>query len=286
MILIADSGATKSNWRIIHKDGKISQAQTLGYNPYHHSAAILEDITMNQLQNELQDIEIQEVYFYGAGCAARKNVEVVKVTLEKVFKNATIAVFDDMTAAARGLCGNREGIACILGTGANSCYYDGKEIIKTQPSMGYILADEGSGAYLGKMLLMAFVREELPAEIMERLRARFNLDRDSILAHVYQGDEPARYLASFSKFIFQNLKSPELYYMVHDALKIFFEKNIIKYDNYNKIPVHFSGSVAFYYGNIIRRVASELKINVQNITEDPIAGLTLYHQNQITHEDY
>lgn len=278
MILIADSGSTKTKWRILTDKNKINQAETAGFNPYHHEAAILEREMQEALLPQLKRAEIKQVFYYGTGCSSAQNVAKVSQAIQKIFPGAEVEVTHDMLAAARSLCGEQAGIACILGTGANSCYYDGRQIEYNVPGVGFILGDEGSGAFLGKQLLTAFLRKELPVEIIERLEKRFDLSKDSILANVYQGATPARYMASFSKFIFQNLKTPELYQLVYDGIHLFFEKNICKYERYQELPVHFTGSVAFYYANILRQVAADMKVNVRNITEDPIAGLALYHQ--------
>ncbi|MGK7391357.1 MAG: N-acetylglucosamine kinase [Candidatus Cyclobacteriaceae bacterium M2_1C_046] len=281
MILIADSGSSKTNWRLISTEGEILQAQSAGYNPYHQPAEFLIHELRDVLLPQLGKSKVDQVFYYGAGCSTKENIEKVKFAIEAAFMNAVVEIDHDLLAAARALCGDKPGIACILGTGANSCYYNGTAIEANAPSLGYILGDEGSGAYLGKLLLVRFTRNELPPLIMERLNKRYELSREIILAHVYQGNAPARYLASFSKFIFQNLKDPEIFKMVYDAFEQFFEKNIMMYEGYKDLPVHFTGSVAFYYGNILRQVAADKQINVRNITEGPIAGLALYHQNSL-----
>lgn len=281
MILIADSGASKAKWRMISPQGDIFQAQSAGYNPYHQPAEFFINELRDVLLPQIGEAKVDQVFYYGAGCSSKENIEKVKFAVSAVFKEAVVEVNHDLLAAARALCGDKPGIACILGTGANSCYYDGVAIEKNEPALGFILGDEGSGAYLGKQLLIAYIRKELPQIIIDRLNKRFELSRDIILANVYQGDAPARYMASFSKFIFQNLKEPELFRLVYHAFEQFFEKNIMKYEGYKDVPVHFTGSVAFYYGNLIRQVAADKQINVKNITEDPIAGLALYHQNSL-----
>lgn len=278
MILIADSGSTKTNWRFISSESVIQQAQTAGFNPYHNSEDVLRKELMDFLMPQLKG-NVQQVFYYGAGCSSKENIDKVSGVIKYTFPDAYVEINNDLLAAARALCGHDKGIACILGTGANSCLYDGKKIVENAPTLGYILGDEGSGAYLGKQLLVAFVRNELPPEIMERLIKRFEISKEIILANVYQGNSPAIYMASFSKFIFQNLKTPELYHMVYEGLELFFKNNIMKYEGYKELPVHFTGSVAFYYSNILRQVAADLQVNVRNITEDPIAGLALYHQD-------
>lgn len=280
MILIADSGSTKTDWRRIDHNGDIQQYKSDGINPYLQNEAEIRTKIVESLKPQI-DLSVNELFFYGAGCSSEYNKNILKTIFEEVFPGAIAHINHDLLAAARSLCGQDEGIACILGTGANSCYYDGVEIRTNVPSLGYIMGDEGSGAWLGKELLAAFLREELSADISSKLAKRFDLNKDIILENVYQRTMPSRYLAGFSKFIFQNLKDPGLYRLVYRGFELFFQKNIEKYDRYQQLPVHFTGSVAFYYSNILRQVANDRGITVRNIVETPIAGLTLYHQNSI-----
>lgn len=281
MILLADSGSTKTDWRLITHDGGIEQYKSAGINPYLQKE---EDIKAGLLDSIMKEItvEVDKLYFYGAGCSSKENKAMLARIFTALFPQAVIHIDHDLTAAARALCGHEEGIACILGTGANSCYYDGKEIAANVPSLGYILGDEGSGAWMGKELLSAFIRDELPLEVKERLTKRFELDRDTILENVYQKPMASKYLAGFSKFIFQNLREPDLYRLVYGGFELFFKKNVEKYDRYQQLPVHFTGSVAFYYSNILRQVANDRGVILRNVVESPIAGLTLYHQNFVT----
>lgn len=279
MILIADSGSTKTDWRIIDSNGKISQATCGGINPYYHEyATILSEIELVVPQI---DGQISEVHFYGAGCSTDENTNKVTEAISKVFPEANIKVNHDLLAAAHALCGQEEGIACILGTGANSCLYDGSDVIDNVASLGYVIGDEGSGAYLGKRLMSDYLRRNMPEVISDKISKRFELSKDEVLKHVYLESDGAKYLASFSKFIFQNIKYPYLYKLVYDSFSEFIEKNIVKYTDYNKYKVHFTGSVAFYYSDILRQVANDKGIIVRNIIESPIAGLTLYHQKQL-----
>jgi len=281
MILIADSGSTKTDWRFISKEGQISQAKSYGFNPYYQDTIDLKTDIENNLLSQIKGEEVEEVYYYGAGCGSAENRKLIHELIKDIFVNARIEVSHDLLAAARALCGIEPGIACILGTGANSCSYNGNEIVSNIPSLGYVMGDEGSGAYLGKILLADFLRGDMPNFIAERITKRFNLTKDDVLESVYQKEKPSKYLASFSKFIFQNIKDPYCYRLVYDALKSFFEINILKYENSGNLKIHFTGSVAFYYSNILRQVANDLGVNVVNIVESPIAGLTLYHQKQL-----
>ncbi|MBL6449662.1 N-acetylglucosamine kinase [Fulvivirga sp. 29W222] len=280
MILIADSGASKADWRLIDTDGNIQQFQTLGINPYHQKTETIRNEIMESLKPKIS-VPVHQLFFYGAGCSSESNIQALKSVFEEAFPNAVVTVDHDLIGAARSLCGYNPGIACILGTGANSCYYDGDNIVSNVPSLGFIMGDEGSGAWLGKKLLGSFIRGELGEELEGKLVKRFDLDRNGILENVYQKPFAARYMAGFSKFIFQNIKHPVLYRLVYQGFELFFEKNVEKYDQFRQLPVHFTGSVAFYYSNILRQVANDRGIAVRNIVESPIAGLTLYHQNSV-----
>ena len=280
MILIADSGASKSDWRLINRDGSIEQFQTLGFNPYYQSIDQLEKEVSEGLLPKLNG-GVQEVYFYGAGCSSEENKGVIYGVLSKHFDSARIEILDDMLAAARALCGKEPGIACILGTGANSCYYDGVRPVEQVTSLGYLLGDEGSGAYIGKVLLGDYLRKDLPQVIHDRFEKRFNLGRDQILERVYHQELPGRFMASFAKFVFQNIQDPYCYGLVYNGFSLFFEKNVLKYSRVNEVPVHFSGSVAFYFGNILRQVANDKEVVLRNIIESPIAGLALFHKSQL-----
>jgi glucosamine kinase len=279
MKLIADSGSTKTEWRTVDDKGNISQFRSEGINPYYQSLEDIQGVIKEGL-NDFIDQNITSIYFYGAGCSSTKNIEKVRSSIETFFPSTEININHDLLAAAHALCGHEAGIACVLGTGSNSCFYNGKSIVKNVSSLGFILGDEGSGNYLGKKLLTAFGREDLPESVRNKLIKRFDLSIDNIQEKVYLDDFPVRYLASFSKFIFQNIKEPYLYKLVYESISTFFESCIMKYDNYDKLPVHFTGSVAFYYGNIVRKIAADKGILVKHITESPIAGLALYHNEK------
>ena len=281
MILIADSGSSKTDWRVLSHHGSIQQAKTIGFNPFYqppeHFDKDIREVLLPQISKE-----VEAIYYYGAGCSTEANRNIIKDVLSKYFDNAHIVVSHDLLAAARALCGDQSGIACIIGTGVNSCYYDGSNIVENVSSLGFILGDEGSGSHLGRKLVADYMRKDLPQEISDRFYKRYELERDQILERVYQGEMPGRFLASFSKFIFQNIKSPYCHRLVYESFRLFFEKNVMKYDNYKNMPIHFTGSVAFYFNNILRQAAADLSIHVGNVVESPIAGLTLFHQKSIT----
>jgi N-acetylglucosamine kinase-like BadF-type ATPase len=278
MILIADSGSTKTDWRMIDAQGNVEQAKTMGFNPYQTTEEEIYKEIQEKLENKFS-VKPGSIFFYGSGCAAPGNKAMVKRAVARVFPESEIVIEHDLLAAARALCGNEPGIACILGTGSNSCLYDGEKIIENRTSLAFILGDEGSGAVMGKALVKKYLYEELPPHLAEKFKKRFQPHVDEILYKVYKEPFPNRYLASFSKFLFDNLNDPFIYQLVYQNFCEFFEKNIEKYTDYKKYKVHFVGSVAFYYSNVLRQVANDKGITVKNILETPIAGLTLYHSN-------
>ena len=281
MILIADSGSSKTDWRLINEKGQIHQAKTSGINPFLHSEVEITAILQNDLLPKLPQRKVKEVYFYGAGCASESACSLVATALKNVFPEAEAAVTHDLLAAARALCHKEPGIACILGTGSNSCLYDGEKIIDKIPPLGYVLGDEGSGSYLGKQLLNTFLKRDMPADLSEKFAKRFEADVPTVLENVYRQPSPSRYIAGFSRFAFHHLKHPYIFKLIYKSFEDFFEKNVCKYEGYQQHKIHFTGSVAFYYSNVLRQVANDKGLFVKNIVEAPIAGLTLYHQERI-----
>lgn len=276
MILIADSGGTKTDWRLLNGE-TIEQFRTAGMNPYIVDSESM-DAIVAELNESLGSHKVDQVFFYGAGCSSTKNIEKVSKSLDKHFPEASISVKHDLIAAARALCGREMGIACILGTGANSCLYNGSEIIENIPSLGYVLGDEGGGAHLGKLLLRSYFTKSLPNELCEALEARFEMDRNTILENVYQKSQPATYLASFSKFIFDHKEDAFIAELIHRSFSEFFKCNVLRYKEADSVKIHFCGSVAYFYNSVIRKIGSDLNLEIGNIVESPIAGLTLFHQ--------
>ncbi len=280
MILIADSGGSKTDWRLLHKDGTITQASAPGFNPYYQSIDDLKKSIKDVLMPEVSE-PVNKIYFYGAGVSSEKNQETVNKAILEFFPEATVEIGWDLLASARALCGHEKGIACIMGTGSNSCLYDGKKIIGNVANLGWILADEGSGCSLGKQLVVDYLREVMPSPLAEQFKKRFPWEREEILERVYQHDRPSAFLASFAKFIFQHKADPYCYKLVYRAFSDFYENNVMKYPDYQNLQVHFSGSIAFYFSDLLRQVANDKGITVKNILEGPIAGLTLFHQQEL-----
>jgi glucosamine kinase len=279
MILIADSGGSKTDWRLIQNDGSIGQASAPGFNPYYQPIEDLKKNVQEILLPKISDNSVDKIFFYGAGVSSVKNQLTIKSAFLEFFPEAHIEIGWDLLAAARALCGHEPGIACIMGTGSNSCLYDGTKIIDNVANLGWILADEGSGANIGRKFLVDFLRKKMPEKLAAQFHQRFPLTREEFLEKVYQQEKPSAFLASFAKFIFQHLDERYCYKLIYDSFAEFYENNVMQYDNYKNLKVHFTGSIAFYFSDILRQVANDKGITVKNILEGPIAGLTLYHQS-------
>ena len=277
MILIADSGSTNTNWRIIDAQGNVEQAQTKGFNPYFQSSEEIQ-VELQQSLKPQVETKVKEIHFYGAGCNNEAKNMVIETALTGVFGNVVVFVNSDLLAVARALCGREPGIACILGTGSNSCYYDGDKIVHHIPPWGTWLGDEGSGSVMGRKLVIYFLNQELPDLLMSSFEKRYPDLKETILEHVYRQPYPNRYLGQFSKFLFDHMKDPFIYQLVYGSFQEFLKRKVLKYPNAQECPIHFSGSIAFYFNTILRQAAGDLDLHIKNITENPIAGLTLYHK--------
>ncbi|HSI78360.1 MAG TPA: hypothetical protein VK957_20845 [Lunatimonas sp.] len=280
MILIADSGSSKTDWRVIREDGKVEQFRTVGFNPYYQKE---EDMLRDLQTKEMLDLKgtIDEVYFYGAGCTAEKNKASVRRVINAIIGDATVEVDHDLTAAAKATCGHKPGIACILGTGSNSGDYDGNKITTSRPSPGYLLGDEGGGSYIGRHFLQDFIYDDMPAEIRALAIKELGLATLDIQENVYQKPFPNRYMASFCTFIGEHKDHPYCFNLFYQGFVDFFKRHVMRYENYKEKPVNFVGSIAYYNSDVLRKVGNDLQVSIQIILEAPIAGLTLYHQEKI-----
>ena len=219
------------------------------------------------------------VYFYGAGCGFPDKIAMVHRAITKHLRvKGEVEVNTDMLAAARGLCQHDAGIACIMGTGSNSCYYDGKQIVSNVSPLGFILGDEGSGAVLGKLLVGDILKNQMTPELKEKFLTQFNLTSADIIDRVYRKPFPNRFLASLSPFLAQNLDEPCIRTLVSDSFKAFLKRNVMQYENYRESKVHFIGSVAFYYKTILAEAASEMGIRLGTVIKSPMEGLIEYHK--------
>lgn len=275
MILIADSGSTKTDWCLVESGENILRFQTRGTNPFFQTEEeILEEIETGLLPG-LKGVEPSSVHFYGAGCAFPEKNEIIRRAVSRHLP-VPVEVGSDLLAAARALCGDRPGIACILGTGSNSCQYDGKEIVKNVSPLGFILGDEGSGAVLGKLLIGDVLKDQLPPALKELFLSQYELTPASIMDRVYRQPFPNRFLAGFSPFILEHLDEPAVWELVTRSFLAFFTRNVKQYD-YFDLPVHLAGSVAWHYQTVLKEIAFDLGIGLGTIIQSPMEGLIRYH---------
>ena len=278
MILIADSGSTKTDWCVVEKGELVQQIFTKGTNPFFQSEEEISNEIATALLPELKTNEFDAVYFYGAGCGFPDKIAVVHRALTKHLNVAgDVEVATDMLAAARGLCGREAGIACIMGTGSNSCYYDGESIVANVSPLGFILGDEGSGACLGKLMVGDLLKNQMTPELKEKFLAQFNLTPADIIDRVYRKPFPTRFLASLSPFLAQNISEPCVHDLVLNSFKAFFKRNIMQYENYQNLKVNLIGSVAYYYKEVLAEAAEAMGIQLGTIIQSPMEGLIKYH---------
>jgi N-acetylglucosamine kinase-like BadF-type ATPase len=274
--LIADSGATKCEWCLI-TDGKKKTIVTQGISPYFLDETQIIEILNKSLIPKLKEQVIDEVFFYGTGLSNANNALIVKKALKNLFKKAKIQIETDLTAAARALCGKKKGIACILGTGSNSCYYDGKKMQKNSPGIGYILGDEGSGAYLGKKVIQHFLYNTFDEEIMARFEKQFKTTPIEILETVYKQPLANRYLASFAIFLAENRGHYMIENIIEDGLNDFFFTHIYKYKESWTYPINFIGSIAFGFKDVLQELCKTYELDLGRVLKTPMKGLIEYH---------
>ncbi|MFT6479982.1 MAG: glucosamine kinase [Spirosomataceae bacterium] len=280
MILLAESGSTKTDWRLL--SGSITEiaVKTDGINPYFQGKDQIVRLLKEQLEPNLVVNAITEIYYYGTGITDDSKRHIVSGALRKVFTNAKeIIIESDVVAAARGLFGASAGIACILGTGSNSCFYDGEKITFQVPPLGFWLGDEGSGGYLGKQLVLSYLHKEMGAEVRQLFEAKHGVfDRMPVIENAYQKPNPNRYFASFSPFLLENKEQPEIEELIRNSFRLFFEKYLLKYPDIEKTPVGFVGSIAHYYRSFLEAEAAVHGIKIKQILKAPMDGLITYHK--------
>lgn len=279
MILLADSGATKAAWSWI-ENGQVKEQETTGLNPYFYSPDDIAGLLGRELMPYLQRQEVQALWFYGAGCGAVEQQRAMQQTLRQVFGHATdIFVADDLLAAARALCQGQPGTACILGTGSNVCVSDGHEITRRAVSLGVWLGDEGSGAHIGKTLITAYMLGELPAELHEAFEQEYPHERYAhILEQVYRRPAPNRYLGQFARFVHRHLGHPAMQALATDCIGQFWDRMVARTVPDQALPVHFTGSVAWYFEALVRAEGAERGWQTGHILQAPIEGLRRYHE--------
>jgi len=274
--LICDSGSTKAEWCLLNgKSKKIVTTQ--GLSPYFLTTQQIQQIIEKELVPKIKNIRIDEVFFYGTGCNNPENIKSVKKAISLVFSKAKVTVDHDLMGAAKALCGRNKGIACILGTGSNSCFYNGKKIVKNSPGLGYVLGDEGSGAYLGKKLIQYFLYKTFDEDLLDRFNAKYTTNSVDILNQVYKQPLPNRYLASFVPFLIENRGHYMIENIIEDAFNDFFFNHIYKYRESWQMPINFVGSVAFGFKDVLKEMCNAYELQLGIVIKKPMDGLIKYH---------
>jgi N-acetylglucosamine kinase-like BadF-type ATPase len=282
MIIVAESGSTKCDWLINHNDGKVLETHTMGFNPFFHQPdEILTHLRGNQDLSQVAS-KATAVYFYGAGCSSPDRNEVILSALVQFFRNAHCEVNHDLNASAFATWDGNPAITCIIGTGSNSCYYDGVSVSEQVSALGYILGDEGSGSYFGKKLIADYLYKRLPKELQDAFFEQYKLQKEEIFHQVYNTNKANVFLASFMRFIVPHKEHAYIREMVYEGLSRFAEIHICCYPNFREVPVHFVGSVAFYFTEILQQVAVEKGFSLGKIDKNPGMSLLKYHLTRET----
>ncbi len=282
MIAIVDGGSTKCDWVILdHQADFFSRTLTTGFNP--------NIINVENIPSELEGntelaglkFKIKHVFFYGSGCGIEENRQKVSKAFSQFFANANIHVHEDLTAAAYSAYRGKPAIVCILGTGSNSCYFDGKDIRLELPSLGFLIGDDGSGCALGKTLVKDYFMKKLPPDLHAEFHQEYHLEIDELIKNMYHNPRANAYLADFSRFIAERKHHPYLQHMVYEELKNYFYYQVIAYPESRSAEINFIGSIAFFYEEVLRAAAAEFHLNVGMIVQKPIDNLVDYHKTYI-----
>ena len=282
MILIADGGSTKVDWIALNSDKKeIFRVRTLGLNPAVTEMTELTNRVINMFQLINIKDEVTEIYFYGAGCGTPKPIKILKNILESIFINAKVLIGEDMLAAVYASSGLNSALVCILGTGSNSCYFDGENLQNRTASLGYTLMDEASGNYFGKKLLRDFYYDKMPNHIAEKFNKQFTLDIDIVKFNLYRQPNPNMYLATFAKFMFDFKDEKYIKKIIKKGFLKFFKYRVMPYKKGAETPIYFIGSIAFYFRDILEKVAIKNKLKIAGIIQRPIDNLVAFHQRKM-----
>ncbi len=278
--LIADSGSTKAEWCLL-RGSRRTTVFTQGISPYFLDGPQIEALLRAELLPALgldgRKAGVEEVHYYGTGCISRVNNMMVTKALRRIFPDAAVKVDNDLLGAARALCGDGKGVACILGTGSNSCYFDGRRIAKNSPGLGYVLGDEGSGAYLGRKVIQYYLYGTFDEELRARFDAEYATSSSEILDRVYKKPLANRYLAGFAPFLAANRGHYMVENILEDGLNDFFFQHIVKYRESWTLPVHFVGGIAFGFRDVILDLCRNYELMPGRIIRNPMEGLVAYH---------
>jgi glucosamine kinase len=280
--LIADSGSTKTDWILLSAKGIVKQIKTIGFNPYFQTKEIIIEELLRSLLPFIEEDtpNISKIIYYGAGCSNTDNCYLIESSIRSVINTPEIFIHHDLLAAARALCGNEKGIACILGTGSNSCLYDGVDVIENVPSFGYLFGDYGSGACIGKQIIQDYFSGNMPSDLQEAFEAD-GYHREIILDNVYKRSMPSKYLATVSLFAGKYIDHDYIQGILEYCFVNFYESQVSKYSDAKTHKVHFVGSIGYHYQTILKQVTEDLGFTIGQVIQSPIEGLITYHQKQL-----
>lgn len=282
MIAIADGGSTKCDWVILNDNGSVYRtAVTNGFNPnIIPPAQITEEIGRSVILTALQ-YRLSKIYYYGSGCGIERNCSLVNAEFQKFFPNSEVVIKDDLTAAAYAAYNGRPAIVCILGTGSNSCYFDGENVRRDLPSLGFLIGDEGSGSAIGKLLLRRFFMKKLPSDLHQEFQQVYQLTIEDALRNMYHNPRANAYLGEFNRFVADRKTHPYFQNMVFDEMKNFLDYQVLPYPEARKAEINFIGYVAFIYEDLLRAAAAELNLHIGTVVRKPIESLVDYHKKYI-----
>ena len=280
MTIVADCGSTKCDWLLVHGERNHQLENTVGFSPFFHTSEEIGTIVKEQLLPKLDANQVTHIWFYGTGVHDEHRADIVRDGLKECFPASKIEVEHDLLGAARSVCGHSAGIACILGTGSNSCYYDGKKIVDNVPSLGWLLGDEGSGTHLGKALLRAWFYRELPTDLNKAFNEAHPEGEHAIKDRAYEKGANS-YLATFTTFLGQHIDHPYTKSLVAASLGEFLDRHVLKYSGAQSVPVHFVGSIAYHFQEILQKCMDERKLKLGNVVRKPIYPLAEFHTKNL-----
>lgn len=280
MQLIADSGSTKTAWCLLEDDGTAKRLEnTIGLNPHYIDAKGIAEKLTTSLMEEIKEqlSSIRAVHFYGAGCSTPKDVAEVKQALDQCFPNSTIAVEHDLLAAARALCQREAGLVGILGTGSNSCYYDGADVADSIAALGFELGDEGGGANLGRLIIKSFFYRDMPEDLRQSFFDMYQMTKAELFENIYHKPLPNRYVAGFAKFAAENRHNSFINQLIVQNFESFIAAHLLKYEKCKMLPIHFIGSIGIVFQEELRNVLNAMELQVGNLVKNPVEGLINFH---------
>lgn len=281
MILIAESGSTKTDWVLVGQNNNLSYFKTMGFNPFFHASEFIAEKIKSNSDLNASSLKVTRVYFYGAGCSSKNMSSIIQKGLKQVFNNADISVDHDLLACAYATYEGEPSISCILGTGSNSCYFDGENLIEEVPAIAYVLGDEGSGSYYGKKLLRDYLYNLLPLNIKEDLEKQLGISKSIIFENVYMKPHANVYLASFMKFINTQYHTDYVVNMIEQGMEEFIKIHVCCYPNYKNVKTHFIGSISKLFERELKKAAELHDVKLGNIVRKPVDNLVQYHLRKL-----